>query len=129
MSSNLIPDYTRKHRGVQRLLRACGHSWSGLAVAWRHESAFRQEFAGFLCLLPVFFLIDFNSVERIMLLGSMVLVLIVELLNSAIEAVVDRIGYEHHDLSGQAKDLASAAVMSSLVFMAITWASLLLPKL
>ncbi|MCG6221590.1 diacylglycerol kinase [Vibrio diabolicus] len=101
------------------------YSLQGLKAAFKHEAAVRQE-AGLLIFAVILLCwFDVTSVERILMIGSLVLVLIVELLNSAIEAVVDRIGVEHHELSGRAKDIGSAAVLVSLIFAAFTWLSIL----
>lgn len=116
----------KQNTGLIRLIRACGHSWSGLRLAFRHEAAFRQELALVVPLAIVALWLDVTGVERVLLLGSLLLVLIVELLNSALEAVVDRIGSEYHALSGQAKDVASAAVLLSLLLAAATWLLILL---
>lgn len=117
---------SKPNSGIRRLIRACGHSASGLRLAFRAEAAFRQELALVLPLTVAAFWLDVSAVERVLLLGSLLLVLIVELLNSAVEAVVDRIGSEHHPLSGQAKDIASAAVTLSLLLAAMTWLLILL---
>ena len=116
----------KPNSGLRRLIRACGHSWSGFRLAFRAEAAFRQELALVAPLAVVALWLDVTAVERVLLLGSLLLVLIVELLNSAIEAVVDRIGSEIHPLSGQAKDIASAAVTLSLLLAAMTWLLILL---
>ena len=100
----------------------------GLAHAWRYEHAFRQELFLALPLLIVACVLQLTAVERVLLIGSAVLVLIVELLNSAIEAVVDRVSLEPHELSGRAKDLGSAAVFMALALCAVTWGLVLLPK-
>ncbi|MFA5701460.1 MAG: diacylglycerol kinase [Desulfuromonas sp.] len=115
----------KKNTGLRRIVLAGGYSLKGLAAAWRHEAAFRQEVVVSIILVPVALLLEVSMVERLLLLGALVQVLLVELLNSAIEAVVDRIGYERHELSGRAKDLGSAAVFVSLVFGAIVWAAIL----
>lgn len=107
--------------GLTRVWKATVYSIQGLQAAWRHESAFRQECVIGLILLPVSFWIARTWVEVAVLMGVCFLVLIVELLNSAIEAVVDRVGPEHHDLAGQAKDMGSAAVMLSLIMAGGTW--------
>ena len=107
--------------GLTRVWKATLYSLQGLDAAWRNESAFRQECVIALILLPVSFWIANSWVEVAVLMGVCFLVLIVELLNSAIEAVVDRVGHEHHDLAGQAKDMGSAAVMLSLILAAGTW--------
>ena len=110
-----------RNTGVTRVWKATIYSIQGLKAAWQHESAFRQELIIGLILLPVSFWIAKSWVEVAVLMGVCFLVLIVELLNSAIEAVVDRVGHEHHDLAGQAKDMGSAAVMLSLIMAVGTW--------
>lgn len=115
------------HRGWRRLINAAGYSWAGLQAAWHHEEAFRQE--GLLCaaLVPVALWLGGDAVERVLLIGSLLLVVIVELLNSSIEAAIDRIGQERHELSGRAKDLGSAAVFIALLNAAVVWLLLLWP--
>ena len=108
-------------RGIRRLISATGYSLSGLAAAWRSEEAFRQETLVAMVLLPVAFWLGTTMVERVLLAGTVLLVLIVELLNTAVEYTVDRIGTDHHRLSGRAKDIGSSAVMVSLLLWAITW--------
>lgn len=93
----------------------------GLAAAWRHEIPFRMEVVAFAVLLPVAFLVGKTAVERALLVGSLLLVLIVELLNSALEATLDRVSLEHHPLIGRAKDIASAAVGLSLLNAGVIW--------
>jgi diacylglycerol kinase (ATP) len=111
------------HTGWRRVIRAAGHSARGLRAAWQFESAFRQECVLFVLLLPLGWWLGSTWVERALLVGTAGLVLIVELLNSAIESTVDRISLEHHELSKRAKDLGSAAVMLSLLLCAAVWAS------
>ncbi|MEM8766338.1 MAG: diacylglycerol kinase [Pseudomonadota bacterium] len=110
-----------RNTGFTRVWKATLYSMQGLKAAWRHEPAFRQELVLGLILLPISFLIAKSWVEVAVLMGVCFLVLIVELLNSAVEAVVDRVGHEHHDLAGQAKDMGSAAVMLSLIMAVGTW--------
>lgn len=107
--------------GIKRIIDATGYSWKGLRATLKHESAFRQEL--FLCmvLVPVAIWLGPTAVEMSLLIGSLLLVLIVEILNSAIEAVVDRIGNEHHELAGRAKDMGSAAVMLALLNVFVIW--------
>ena len=107
--------------GLGRLLRATGYSLAGLRCCLRHEAAFRQELALTLIGVPLALWVGDDGVERALLIGSLLLVLIVELLNTAVEVVVDRVGIESHVLSGRAKDLASAAVMLSLVNALVVW--------
>lgn len=115
---------TNPHKGrtgLDRVLRATGYSVAGLRAAYRGESAFRQEFWLAAGLLPLAFWLGHGWVEVALLGGSAVLVLIVELLNSAIEAAIDRISFELHDLSKRAKDIGSAAVFLSLLLCAAIW--------
>lgn len=107
--------------GLTRVLFATRHSAAGLAAAWRHESAFRQELGLALLMLPAAWWLGTSWVERMLLIGSVMLVLIVELLNSGIEAAVDRVSLDLHDLSKRAKDYGSAAVMLALLLCGGTW--------
>ena len=107
--------------GIQRIVNATGYSMRGLTAAFKHESAFRQELALCAALTPLAIYLGKTNVERSILIGSLLLVLIVELLNSSIEAIVDRVGHEHNTLSGQAKDMGSAAVFVSLANVVIIW--------
>lgn len=111
--------------GLDRIVRATGYSFDGLKTAYRGESAFRQETWLAVVLIPASFWVGRSWVEVALLAGSVLLVMIVELLNSGIEAVVDRVSFELHDLSKRAKDLASAAVFLSLVLCGIMWAAAL----
>jgi diacylglycerol kinase (ATP) len=117
---------TNPHKGrtgLDRIIRAFGFSMSGLQQAYRGESAFRQETWLAIVALPLAFWIGKSWVEIALLLGSLLLVMIVELLNSAVEAAIDRIGFEMHDLSARAKDIASAAVFLSLLLSGGIWAA------
>jgi len=116
-------------RGLRRIANAFYYSMSGLKLAYKHEHAFRQELLGAVVLLPIACLVPVTPVERVLLIGTVLLVLIVELLNSSIEAVVDRVGLETHHLSKRAKDIGSAAVMLVLVLLAVTWALIAGPLL
>ncbi|NNF95622.1 MAG: diacylglycerol kinase [Halobacteria archaeon] len=107
--------------GLKRIINAFGYSMKGLRAAFKHESAFRQETALLIILLPIAILLGQNIVDYSILIGSLLLVIIVELLNSAVEAVVDRMGDEHHKLAGRAKDMGSAAVFVSLVNVGVIW--------
>ena len=107
--------------GIGRLFKAFGWSMSGLKAAFLQEAAFRQELLLCIILTPVAFYLGTTGLEKALLLGSLMLVLIVELLNSAVEAVVDRISKDQHVLAGQAKDMGSAAVFLSLLNVAIVW--------
>jgi len=115
--------------GLDRVIHATGYSMTGLTTAYRGESAFRQEFWLAVAMTPVAFWIGRSWVEVALLLGSLLLVLIVELLNSGIEAAIDRVSLEWHDLSKRAKDFASAAVFLSLVLCAGIWSAALCHRL
>ena len=112
--------------GLQRLLNATRYSIAGVAAAARHEDAFRQELMLSAVLVPLGLWLGQTGVERALLIGSVLLVLIVELLNSAVEATVDRVSLDDHNLAKRAKDLGSAAVMLSLVIVAVVWLLVLL---
>ena len=107
--------------GLRRLLNAAGYSFSGLAAAARHEDAFRQELILAAVMVPLGLWLGQGGVERAMLVCSVLLVLIVELLNSAVEATVDRVSLDDHSLAKRAKDIGSAAVMLALVNVAVIW--------
>jgi diacylglycerol kinase (ATP) len=113
-------------KGIKRIINALFFSIAGFKATWRHEEAFRQEVLLFIVTTPLALWLDCTIIEKLLMIGSVVLVLLVELLNSAVEAVVDRVGFEHHELSGRAKDIGSAAVMLSLIWAAITWAAILI---
>jgi diacylglycerol kinase (ATP) len=110
-----------KRRGLTRVIQALDSSRKGFYGAFREEAAFRQELLLALVVIPLGLYLGASGIERALLVGPMFLVLIVELLNSAIEATVDRIGLERNALSGLAKDLGSAAVLLSLTLLAVTW--------
>lgn len=112
--------------GLTRVIKAAGYSAKGLKAAFKHEAAIRQELAMLVLAIALVCVFDLSVVERILMFGVVVLVFIVELINSAIEAVVDRIGVEHHELSGRAKDIGSAAVMVALFFAGFTWLYILI---
>ena len=113
------------HTGIDRIVRATGHSLNGLRSAYAGESAFRQEAWLAAVMLPAAFWLGRGWMQIALLAGSVLLVMIVELLNSGIEAVVDRISYDWHELSKRAKDLGSAAVMLALLLCAGIWAAAL----
>ena len=115
-----------KLSGVRRVLLAFVNSWKGFKGAFRSEAAFRQEVALSVVLLPLGAWLGRSGVERALLLGSVLLVLIVELLNTAIETVVDRIGLERHELSALAKDVGSTAVLIAFALLAAVWGCILL---
>ena len=106
---------------LARIFRATGYSWQGLRAAWRHEAAFREEIYLSVILIPLGLYVGDDGVQKAMLVASVVLVLVVEMLNSAIEACVDRFGNEHHELAGRAKDMASTAVAFALGLVVIVW--------
>lgn len=111
--------------GFDRLWRATGYSLAGLRAAWRHEAAFRQECALAAVLIPLAGWLGRSVLEVLVLVAPLLLVLAVELLNSAIEALVDRVGSDHHELSGRAKDLGSAAVFVALALVVLCWGAVL----
>ena len=108
-------------RGLRRLRQASRYSWQGLRAAYAHEEAFRQEVWLCLVLLPLGLWLGDDGVERVLLAGSLLLVLMVELLNTAVENAIDRIGSERHELSGRAKDVGSAAVLVALANAVLVW--------
>lgn len=110
--------------GIQRLINATGYSIQGLKAAWRHEAAFRQEAVVIALLIPLALWLGTTPFQHGALIFSLMVILMVELLNSAIEAAIDRIGPELHDLSGRAKNLGSAAVMVSIVAAAVVWSAI-----
>jgi diacylglycerol kinase (ATP) len=118
----------RNAGGWRRIRRAFGFSMQGLQSGYRREEAFRQEVWLLVPLLPLGLWLGETPTERAVLIGSLLIVPIVELLNSAIEAVVDRVGPERHELSGRAKDIASAAVFLSIIFAVVIWGLILVPK-
>lgn len=111
--------------GITRIIKAAGYSWKGLRAAWINEAAFRQEGVAAVIAIIIACWLDVDPITRILLIGSVVLVMIVEILNSAIEALVDRVGTEFHELSGRAKDMGSAAVLIAIILAVATWGTLL----
>jgi len=127
MSNYQIEDNPHKgNKGITRAFRAAINSWNGLIYAYKEESAFRQELALSLILIPLAIYLPVTPIEKILLIASVILVLIIELLNSSVEAAIDRISFEVHDLSKRAKDFGSAAVMLALLLCALTWAIVLI---
>jgi diacylglycerol kinase (ATP) len=116
-------------RGLRRLFNALLYSLSGLRIAFRHESAFRQEIALAVVLIPIACLLPVSPLERVLMVAAVLQVLIVELLNSSVEAAIDRIGFDTHRLSKRAKDLGSAAVLLALVVLSVVWVVLAGPVL
>jgi diacylglycerol kinase (ATP) len=114
-----------KPRGFARLFNAFGNSLRGFGGAFREEAAFRQELALAVVVIPAGLWIGRNGSERALLVAPMIIILIVELLNSAVEAAIDRIGPEHHELSGLAKDIGSAAVFAAFVLLGTVWVLIL----
>lgn len=114
--------------GLLRIARALGYSLQGLGAAWRHEAAFRQETALAVILIPLGLWLGDTALERLLLAGMLVLVLVVELINSAIEALADAISTDHHPLLGRAKDIGSAAVLLTLLLTGAAWAAVLVPR-
>lgn len=126
---DLLESPHKGQRGLQRLLNALFYSLSGLRLAFHHESAFRQEVALAAFLMPVACFVNVSAAERVLLFGSVLFLLVVELLNSSIEAAIDRIGFDTHRLSKRAKDLGSAAVLIALIMLVITWGLIAVPCL
>lgn len=111
--------------GLRRLINALGYSRDGLKTAYKNEDAFRQEVLLAVILIPLAFVVEPTAIPRALLVGSVLLVLIVELLNSAVEATVDRISLDHHQLAKRAKDIGSAAVLLSLINLGVIWGLIL----
>lgn len=111
--------------GLTRIYKAAGYSVKGLTAAWKNEAAFRQEMVAAILAIILAFWLDVDAITRILLIGSVVLVIIIEIINSAIEAVVDRIGSEFHELSGRAKDMGSAAVSLAILLALFIWITVL----
>ena len=115
------------NRGLTRAWHAAKNSWHGLVYAFQEESAFRQELTLLIVLTPIALLLSVSYLEKALLIGSLLMVLAIELLNSSVEAAIDRISFEHHDLSKRAKDFGSAAVMLALIIAIMMWASICIP--
>ena len=111
--------------GLARIYKAVGYSVKGLTAAWKNEAAFRQETVAAIFAIILAFWLDVDATTRILLITSVVLVIIVEVINSAIESVVDRIGSELHELSGRAKDMGSAAVFLAILLALFIWITVL----
>ncbi|MBZ0093687.1 MAG: diacylglycerol kinase [Sulfuricellaceae bacterium] len=112
-------------RGLKRLWNALFYSWAGLQAAYKNEDAFRQEVMLAVILIPLACFVPASAIGKVLLIGSVLLLLIVELLNSAIEATVDRISLENHSLAKRAKDIGSAAVLLTLFNLALVWGMIL----
>ena len=115
--------------GLTRIVKATSYSILGIRAAWRHEAAFRQECMLVAIMVPAAFGLGESAMQTAILIATGLLVLLVELLNSAIEAVVDRIGHDDHDLSGKAKDLGSAAVFFALCLAGLIWTATVVDRL
>jgi len=115
--------------GIKRILNAAVYSWQGLKAAYINEAAFRQEIWLALILAPAGIYLGDTLLDKAVLVCSLLFVLITELLNSAIEAIIDRISDEHHELSGRAKDIGSATVLIAIIMAIIIWLAVLLPQL
>jgi len=111
----------QENTGIRRLIKATGYSLQGLAASFRHETAFKQEVAATVVLIPLALWLGNTGLERAVLISVWMLVPLFELVNSAVEAIVDRIGPELHELSGRAKDISSATVMVALINAAVVW--------
>ena len=114
------------YSGLTRVIKATQFSWQGVCAAYRHEEAFRQEVWLAVVLIPLGLYLGESRIEKALLVAAVIQLPLVEILNSAIEAVVDRFGGEHHELSGRAKDMGSAAVMLSIALLASVWGIILL---
>lgn len=114
-------------QGLVRLINALGYSRDGLAAAWKNEAAFREEVLLAIVAIPLAVFLGETGVDRALLIGSILLILIVEILNSGLEAIVDKASPEKHELAKQAKDMGSAAVLLSLINAAVVWACVLWP--
>lgn len=112
--------------GFTRIIKASQYSWQGLCAAYKHEEAFRQELWASLVLIPLGLWFGQSGVEKALLVGTVLLLPLVEILNSSIEAVIDRIGEEHHELAGRAKDMGSAAVAIAIVIIIVVWSLVLI---
>ena len=115
------------NRGLTRAWHAAKNSWCGIVYAFQEESAFRQELFLLIVLSPIALFLPISPLEKCALIASLIMVLVVELLNSSVEAAIDRISFDHHDLSKRAKDFGSAAVMLALLIAALLWATICIP--
>lgn len=113
---------------LRRLIKACGYSWAGLSAAYRTQASFRADLVGCALMLPAALWLGRSWAECAWLISTLVLILFAEVVNSAIEAVVDRVGLEYHELSKRAKDLGSAAVFLALVNWLVVWAGMVIDR-
>ncbi|MFC3813659.1 diacylglycerol kinase [Lysobacter sp. GCM10012299] len=125
----MADEFGHMPRGPARVLKAARWSMQGLRAAWLHESSFRLEVYLFVVLAPLGWWLGQTAVERVLLIGSMLLVLSIELLNSAVEAVIERYGPEFHELAGRAKDMGSAAVFVLMMNVVLIWGAIVVPRL
>ena len=124
---NIKQNPHKGNRGLTRAWHAAKNSWCGVVYAFEEESAFRQELALLIALAPVALFLPISPIEKCGLIASLIMVLVVELLNSSVEAAVDRISFDHHDLSKRAKDFGSAAVMLALLIAVLLWITICIP--
>ena len=124
---NINQNPHKGNRGLTRAWHAAKNSWCGIVYAFQEESAFRQELTLLIVLAPIAFFLPISPLEKCGLIASLIMVLVVELLNSSVEAAIDRISFEHHDLSKRAKDFGSAAVMLTLIITALLWITVCAP--
>jgi diacylglycerol kinase (ATP) len=124
---NINQNPHKGNRGLTRAWHAAKNSWCGIVYAFEEESAFRQELALLTVLMPIAFFLPITPLEKCALIASLMMVLVVELLNSSVEAAIDRISFDHHDLSKRAKDFGSAAVMLTLIIAALLWITICAP--
>ena len=124
---NINDNPHKGNRGITRAWHAAKNSWCGIVYAFQEESAFRQELFLLAVLSPIALFLPISPLEKCALIASLILVLVVELLNSSVEAAIDRISFDHHDLSKRAKDFGSAAVMLALLISALLWATICIP--
>jgi len=124
---NINQNPHKGNKGLTRAWHAAKNSWCGIVYAYQEESAFRQELTLLAILTPTALFLPIDALQKAVLIGSLVMVLVVELLNSSVEAAIDRISFEHHDLSKRAKDFGSAAVMLALLVAAALWLTICIP--
>jgi diacylglycerol kinase (ATP) len=124
---NINQNPHKGNRGLTRAWHAAKNSWCGIVYAFEEESAFRQELALLIVLTPVALFLPVTPIEKCVLIVSLIMVLVVELLNSSVEAAIDRISFDHHDLSKRAKDFGSAAVMLALFITMLLWLTICTP--
>jgi len=124
---NIKQNPHKGNRGLTRAWHAAKNSWCGIVYAFQEESAFRQELALLAVLSPIALFLPISPLEKWALIASLIMVLVVELLNSSVEAAIDRISFDHHDLSKRAKDFGSAAVMLALLLATLLWATICIP--